>query len=124
MNKQRPINIYLLSYKYPVTAIISIVHRFSGALVFLLIPFLLWLLSQSLSSPEQFIELQSALMGPITKFVLWITLSALLCHLVAGVRHLLMDLGWGETLPAAKKSSWAALIICAILILLTGIWLW
>ncbi len=124
MNKQRPINVYLLTYKYPVTAIISVLHRVSGAFVFLLIPLLLWMLASSLASPQQFDELQGMLGNPMMKLILWLFLSALLYHLVAGIRHLAMDFGVGESLNSACRSAWAVAIIAAILILLTGIWLW
>lgn len=124
MNKQRPVNIYLLSYKYPVTAIISVLHRISGVLVFLLIPLLLYLLATSLASPDQFDNVIDTLSNPFMKLIIWVSVSALLYHLVAGVRHLIMDLGWGEDLKSARTSAWAVAVIAAILTLLTGIWLW
>lgn len=124
MNKPRPINVYLLSYKYPVTAIISVLHRISGVLLFLLIPLLLWLLASSLASPDQFDNLLDILSNPFLKLILWVFLSALLYHLVAGIRHLIMDLGWGESLQSARASAWAVAVISAILTLIAGIWLW
>jgi len=124
VNKQRPVNIYLLSYKYPVTAIISVLHRISGVFVFLIIPLLLWLLASSLASPDQFDNVIDTLNNPFAKFILWVFLSALLYHFVAGIRHLIMDLGWGESLKSARTSAWAVTIISAILTLIAGVWLW
>jgi len=124
VNKQRPVNIYLLTYRYPVTAIISVLHRISGALVFLLIPLLLWLLATSLGSPAQFDNILDILSNPFVKLILWVFLSALLYHLVAGIRHLIMDFGWGEDLKTAKLTAWTVAAIAGLLTLLMGIWLW
>ncbi len=124
MNKQRPVNLNLLTIKFPIPAIVSILHRLSGVLVFLLIPFLLWMLHASLSSVEQFDALQDLLQGNVARFILWVTLSALLFHLVAGIRHLLMDVGLGESLRAGQMSAWFVVIFSAFLSLCIGIWLW
>ncbi len=122
--KKRPVNVYLLTYKYPVTAIISVLHRISGVLVFVAIPLLLWMLSASLASPEQFDDLLDVFSNPLVKLMLWVVLSALFYHLVAGVRHIIMDLGMGEGLQAARTSAWTVAIIAAVLALLIGTWLW
>lgn len=124
MNPQRPMNLNLFTIKFPLPAIISILHRASGVFVFLLIPFLLWMLSESLSSPVSFESLQITLMGFCPKFIVWLLLSALLYHLVAGIRHLLMDLGLGESLAAGRLSAKIVLIVSIILSILAGVWLW
>jgi succinate dehydrogenase / fumarate reductase, cytochrome b subunit len=124
VNQQRPVNLNLFTIKFPLPAIISILHRASGVFMFLLIPFLLWMLSASLSSPVSFESLQITLMGFGSKFVVWLLLSALLYHLVAGIRHLLMDIGFGESLAAGRVSSKIVLICSIILSILVGIWLW
>ena len=93
MNKQRPVNLNLFTIKFPIPAIVSILHRISGVIVFLLIPLLLWMLHASLASVEQFDALRDTLDSPLIRFTLWVGLSALLFHLVAGIRHLFMDAG-------------------------------
>lgn len=68
MKKQRPVNLALLTIRFPATAVASILHRASGVLVFLLIPFLLWALDRSLASPEGFNRLVANLDQPFLKF--------------------------------------------------------
>jgi succinate dehydrogenase / fumarate reductase cytochrome b subunit len=127
LRKQGPRNIDLLSilsYYLPLPGIVSILHRISGVIVFLLLPLLLWILQASLSSPESFGSLQHCLQHPFTKFLLWAILSALFFHLVAGIRHLLMDAGIGETIPSAQIAAKITLLISIALIVGAGVWIW
>lgn len=105
-------------------AIVSILHRISGVILFLLIPIILWGLSLSLSSPDDFDHLHQFLTNPIMKFMIWASLSAFLYHLVAGIRHLLMDLQIGTELKCGRLSAMLTLIISIVFIILAGIWLW
>ncbi|MBP9777654.1 MAG: succinate dehydrogenase, cytochrome b556 subunit [Rickettsiaceae bacterium] len=124
MNHQRFVNLNLLKIQYPLTAIISILHRLSGLLLFLLIPYLLWLLDVALSSASGFNYIQSVLMNPINKCVIWFFLSAFGYHLLAGIRHLLMDVGFAESLKSARLSGIIILTITVIWIISVGKWLW
>lgn len=124
MNKQRPVNLNLWTIKFPIPAIISILHRASGALLFFFLPFLLWMLQASLVSPDKFSQLQNTFSNPIFKIVIWLVLAALFFHLVAGIRHLLMDLGIGESLKAGRFSAKLVLIIAVILMIIAGGVLW
>lgn len=124
MNSQRPVNLDLRTIKLPITAYTSILHRISGVILFLGLAVLLYGLDKSLSSPEGFAEVKECLANPLAKFVIWGLLSALLYHLVAGVRHLIMDLGVGETLEGGKLGSKVVIAISVILIVLLGVWIW
>jgi succinate dehydrogenase / fumarate reductase cytochrome b subunit len=124
MQKKRPVNLNLTTIKFPIPAIVSILHRVSGVLVFFLIPFILYLVDQSLKSPQYFIVLQNDFHNPFLLFIVWLFLAGLLFHLIAGIRHLLMDLGWGEDLKAARFSAWCVIVIAIVVILLAGTWLW
>ncbi|KQQ62794.1 succinate dehydrogenase [Pseudomonas sp. Leaf129] len=124
MNSQRPVNLDLRTIKLPVTAYTSILHRISGVILFLGIALMLYALSKSLGSEEGFGEVKAYLTSPLAKFVIWALLSALLYHLVAGVRHLIMDMGIGETLEGGKLGSKIVLIISVVLIVLAGVWVW
>lgn len=124
MSSRRPVNLDLTTIKFPPAAIISILHRVSGVLVFLLIPLLLWLAAKTLSSPEGFVVVQQILSGTTMKIILWITCSALLFHLVAGIRHIVMDLGYGETLRGGTIGSYLVALIAIILMIWTGVRLW
>jgi len=124
MNKKRPVNLDLGSMKYPVTALTSILHRLSGILLFLCLFVMLYALGKSLSSEEGFNEIKGMLLSPLGKLITWVLYSALIYHLVAGVRHLIMDMGVGETLQGGKRGSVIVIIVSTLLIAAGAIWLW
>lgn len=124
MIKQRPKNLNLLTIRFPLPAIVSILHRISGVILFLLIPLILWGLSLSLSSPDEFDNLHLFLSSPIMKFLLWGSLSAFIYHFCAGIRHLLMDIHVGDELKSGRLSAKLTMVISVILIILAGVWLW
>lgn len=124
VNSQRPVNLDLRTIKLPVTAYTSILHRISGVILFVGIAVLLYGLDKSLASEEGFAEVKECLTSPLAKFVIWGLLSALLYHLVAGVRHLIMDMGIGETLEGGKLGSKIVLVVSAVVIVLVGVWIW
>lgn len=120
MNQKRPVNLALTTLKYPPMAIVSILHRISGLMLFLLMPFMLYLLALSLKNADSFDRLQDA----CCKLLLWAFGAALLLHLIAGIRHLLMDMGFGEQLEAGRRSAVAVMVLAAVLIILLGIRIW
>lgn len=124
MDKKKPINLNLWTIHFPITAIISILHRVSGFVTFLVIPLFLLLLSCSLFSQESFQCVHDSLTHPVIKLLLWALLSALIYHLVAGVRHMFMDIGVGETREGGVLGAKIVLSVSLVLIILTGIWLW
>lgn len=124
MNSQRPVNLDLRTIKLPVTAYASILHRISGVILFVGIAILLFGLDKSLTSEEGFVQVKECLASPLAKFVIWGLLSALLYHLVAGVRHLIMDMGIGETLEGGKLGSQIVIAVSAVVIVLLGVWIW
>ncbi|TWH77350.1 succinate dehydrogenase subunit C [Azomonas agilis] len=124
VKSQRPVNLDLRTIKLPITAYTSILHRISGVILFVGIAVLLLALDTSLSSEEGFEQVKSYLSNPLVKLIVWGLLSALLYHLVAGVRHLIMDTGHGETLQGGILGSKIVFIVSAVLILLTGVWVW
>ncbi|WP_188635248.1 succinate dehydrogenase, cytochrome b556 subunit [Halopseudomonas pertucinogena] len=124
MNSKRPVNLDLRTIKLPVTAYTSIAHRISGVILFIAIAGLLWMLDTSLSSESGFEQVKACLQNPFAKFVLWGVLSALLYHLVAGIRHLLMDAGLGESLEGGRLGAKILIVIAVVLIVLLGVWIW
>lgn len=123
MNPTRPKNLNLFTIHFPIPAIISILHRISGVLLFLLIPLVIWALDFSLTE-SGFDTLQQWLDTFYAKFIFWALLVPFCYHLVAGIRHLFMDIEVGVTLKAARLSSVLTLIVSFVLIILAGIWLW
>ena len=121
----RPINVGigdLLSFKWPITAISSITHRVAGVLLFIGVAFMLYALDLSLSSEQGFISLKEMMVSPLGKMITWGLLSALGYHFVAGIKHLLMDMGVGETLEGAQFAVKTTLFFSAVLIALAAIW--
>lgn len=110
--------------RFPMPAIVSILHRISGVFLFLLIPFILWALSLSLESSQQFEQMILFLTSPLSKFIIWVLLSAFIYHFVAGIRHLLLDIGIGEELRSGTLGAYLTLGLSVGLIILSGIWLW
>ncbi len=124
MKAARPVYLNLLRIKLPIPGIVSILHRVSGVVIFLGLPFLLYILHHSLISQNSFDHLQQVLAMPGNKFILWVVLAAVIWHVLAGIRHLLMDVGVGESLTAARMTAWFVAVISLGLILLLGVWLW
>ncbi len=125
VNKQRPVNLDLLSMRFPITAISSILHRITGVLLFLGVPFLLWLLSLSLKSNEGFNQAYAVIFDSfLGSFLFWAVLSSLAYHVVAGIRHLLMDMGIGETLAGGILGSQIILFLGVCLSIVLGVWIW
>ena len=124
MPKPRPKYLNLLQIRLPVPGVISIMHRVSGAALFLLIPLLLYLLQASLASPHGFVALKGAFASPLGKLVLIGLLWAFLHHFCAGIRYLILDLDIGTDLPAARASSWAVIVASVALTLACGVLIW
>lgn len=124
MKKKQPKNLNLFTIHQPIPAIVSILHRISGFVLCLLIPFLLWGLSLSLASQQDFDRVYYFMRTPGMKFLIWMLLAAFLYHFVAGIRHLLMDINLGVELKSGRLSAWITLIVSFVLIISTGIWLW
>ncbi len=120
----RPVHLDLTKMKFPPMAIVSILHRISGVFLFLLLPLALYLLHRSLQSHVSFSQLHAFVAMPIVKFLLWIMICAVSFHFFAGIRHMLMDCGWGETLKTAKITAFFILFLSVVAMVAAGVWLW
>src|SRR5690349_24359826 len=105
MPKPRPKYLNLTKIRLPVPGVVSIMHRVSGALLFFLIPVLLYLLQMSLQTERGFGALPSVLATPLAKLALIGLLWAFLHHFCAGIPYLLLDPDVGTDLPAPRASS-------------------
>lgn len=125
MKQQRPVYLNLLKIRLPLPGLVSILHRASGIFLFLFLPFLLWLLAQSLSLETNFNQLQATVAKEcVLRFFIWLVLSMLVYHLIAGIRHMIMDVGFGDSLKGGRIGAVMVLVLSAIGILLLGVWLW
>jgi succinate dehydrogenase / fumarate reductase cytochrome b subunit len=101
----------LVRYRLPVPGVLSILHRVSGVLMFVLLPWLLWLFDMSLRSEVGYQRLLQVAGGWSIRAILVVLAWAVLHHLVAGVRFLALDLDLGMTRPAARRSAWVVFAI-------------
>jgi succinate dehydrogenase / fumarate reductase cytochrome b subunit len=124
VNKKRPVNLDLGSLKFPPMAIASVLHRISGIALFILLPIILFILGRSLQSEEIFAQTKTMLTNPCYKLVLWAFSASLIYHVLAGIRHLLMDMGFGEHLNAGRRSAILVIVLAVILTIFLGIWIW
>ena len=124
MKNNRPVNLDIATIRLPITAYVSILHRVSGVVMLAGVLVLMWMLDASLSSPESFAVMVDMLQAPLARFVLWLVLAALAYHFSAGIRHLIMDMGIGESLQGGKRGAAISLFFSLVLIVLAGVWVW
>jgi succinate dehydrogenase / fumarate reductase cytochrome b subunit len=123
--KARPVYLNLFAIRLPLPGFVSILHRASGALLFLVgIPLLLWVVQRSLASPDAWEQMRATLSSPLAKLVLVALAWAYFHHFIAGIRHLLMDLHWGMDLKSARQSSALTLVLAILLTLAVAVKLW
>ena len=125
----RNINIFsdVSTYRMPVAALVSILHRVSGALMFVLLPFIIWLFDKSLSSEISFGQFTAAFTaglwifpGWFVKLVVLALIWAYLHHFIAGVRHLYMDATHSVSKEFGKSSGAITLVLSLSLTVILG----
>ena len=121
---KRPVNLDLGSLKFPPMAIASILHRVSGLVMFILLPVMLCYLSMTLTSETSFNDIAAYFENPWRKLLLWAFCSAWVYHVMAGIRHILMDIGLGESLEAGRRSAVFVIFLAIVLIIFLGIRIW
>ena len=126
---QRPRRIYrnispgdLSHYRLPLPGIVSILHRISGALMFLMMWLVLWLLQASATDAAQFRALYG---NPLVKLIVFVLLWSILHHLCAGIRYLVMDVSHDATdLKPGRQSATIVLVVSVLLTVIIGVKLW
>jgi succinate dehydrogenase / fumarate reductase cytochrome b subunit len=113
-----------MQIRMPLPAFVSILHRVSGAILFLVLPLLLCLLSSSLESSQSFNAFKTWVSHPLVKIMLLGVLWAYLHHFCAGIRHLALDLHIGLELETARATSYIVLGVSLILTAAIGVKLW
>jgi len=122
LNKPRPVFLNLFQIRLPMTAIASILHRVSGVFLFLAIPFFIYLLQLSLQSQAGFESVLSITRSVPLKLLSILLLWALMHHLFAGIRFLLLDIDIGISRSTARISAWlVSLTALLVSILLVGV---
>jgi|TARA_B100000965_G_scaffold372486_1_gene362191 succinate dehydrogenase / fumarate reductase, cytochrome b subunit len=124
VKSQRPVNLDITTIKFTPQMIASITHRIAGVAIFVGMAFLIWGLGLSLQSQESFDALKECMDSVVAKLIVWAILAGFIYHFIAGVRHLLMDAGYFETLEGSRILSIAVMIVSAVLIVAAGVWVW
>lgn len=123
--KPRPVYLDLAKIRLPVPGFVSILHRISGAVLFLFgIPLLLLAIERSLGTAEQFAGVKAVFANPLVKLVALGFVWAYLHHFCAGIRYLLIDVHIGDDLAPARRSSVIVLVVSIALTLVVGVRLW
>lgn len=120
IKKQRPKNLDLTSIRLPLPGKVSILHRVSGAGIFLMLPLLLWIFQASVTSPESFEAFKAVAGHPLAKLILAGLIWAYMHHFCAGIRFLLLDVHVGVELQPARQS--AAVVLAVSLVLTAVLW--
>ena len=125
-NDKRPINVGitdLLLFRWPIAALASISHRVAGVALFVGIALVLYALQMSLSSEESFNNLKAVMTSSLIGMIITIgLLAALVFHFVAGIKHLLLDLGVGDSLEGGAFAAKVVFLFSGVLIFLAALW--
>ncbi|WP_233837232.1 succinate dehydrogenase, cytochrome b556 subunit [Paraburkholderia sp. ZP32-5] len=106
----------LTAYRLPLAGRVSILHRASGALLFVFLPFLLYLFDQSLTSELSFEVFKAFLSNIIVKLITLVLAWAFLFHFCAGVRHLVMDTNHDAVSKEKGKSTSVVVFVVSSLL--------
>jgi len=124
MSRPRPKYLNLVQIRLPLPGLVSILHRISGAALFLFIPFLLTLFEMSLDSPQSFARFKGVFAHWAVKLIVLGLVWAYVHHVFAGLRHLALDLHYGVELPAARAASAAVMAASILATLVIGVLIW
>jgi len=116
-----------LGYRLPLAGVVSILHRASGLVMFILLPFIIWMFDTSLTSEITYSQFTSVftsgtgfLPGWFYKLVALALIWAFLHHSIAGLRHLWMDATHAVTLQFGRSSAMFTLVVSVVLTLALG----
>jgi succinate dehydrogenase / fumarate reductase cytochrome b subunit len=109
---KRPVN--LVQIRLPVGGVVSILHRVTGVLLVLALPFSLLLLDRSLASADDYQRVANLAASLPGRLLLLVVVAAMAHHLFAGVRHLLLDLDIGIARAGSRLGAWLVLLVVGI----------
>jgi len=118
MTDNRPVYLNLIKIRLPLTGMVSFAHRISGVLLFLFLPFSVYLLDLSVQSAESFAAVKQLLDQPVMLAVQLLVIWSIAHHFFAGIRFLLIDAEIGVEKSQARIGSWLVLLAELIVILL------
>ena len=117
-----------LAYRLPLAALVSILHRASGIVMFVLMPFIIWMFDASLTSEITYSQFTAVfnggvgfVPGVVFKLIALALIWAFLHHFIAGLRHLWMDATHAVTLEFGRQSAVVTLAASVLLTLVLGV---
>lgn len=121
IKNSRPVFLNLMQFRFPIPAIMSVGHRASGILMVLLIPFVVYLLDLSTRGPAGFASAAAILDHGLVKLLTILVLWAVIHHLLAGIRYLLIDFEIGVEREEARKSATGVMVAAPVIALIIGV---
>ena len=123
MTDNRPVYLNLIKIRLPLAGIVSFAHRISGVLLFLFLPFAVYLLDLSVRSADSFETVKQMLEQPLMLVLQMLVLWSIAHHFFAGIRFLLIDAEIGVEKSQARIGSWLVFIaeFFAILLIIFGV---
>ena len=121
MTEKRPVYLNLFKIRLPSTGIVSFAHRVTGVLLFLAVPFSIYLLDLSVTSEQRFEDAAQLLQHPFMQIILLFLVWSLVHHFLAGIRYLLLDLDIAIEKFSSTVSAWIV-IIAEFLIMAAYAW--
>lgn len=123
MSDRRPVYLNLLKIRLPVPGIVSFAHRITGVLLFLALPFAVYLLDLSIESPQSFEQAQQILKQPFMLLVQIALLWAIAHHFFAGIRFLLIDAEIGVEKSVMRTGAWLVIVaeVLTVVVIVIGV---
>lgn len=113
----RPKYLNLIKIKLPIAGMISIFHRVTGLLLFIVIPVSLYLLQLSITGEESYKTVTSLMLHPLSLFLILLVIWSFVHHFITGIRFLLIDIEFFLNKGASRTSAWAVVVIEAIVMM-------
>jgi succinate dehydrogenase / fumarate reductase cytochrome b subunit len=110
MTNKRPVYLNLLKIRLPLTGMVSFAHRITGVILFLSLPFVVYILDLSIESEASFQHAQQILNQPLMMLVQILLLWSIAHHFFAGIRFLLIDAEIGVEKSQARFGAWLVLL--------------
>ncbi|MEM7079218.1 MAG: succinate dehydrogenase, cytochrome b556 subunit [Pseudomonadota bacterium] len=124
MKTDRPVNLNLFTISLPLAGVVSFTHRVTGIALFVGVAFGLYALDMALSSDLGFAQAAAMVREPFPRFILLGLIFVLVFHVVAGIKHLLLDFHVGDSLAAARMSAVAVIVVTVLVTGVLGALLW
>lgn len=122
LRDKRPVFLNLWQIRFPVTAVMSIMHRVTGVILFLALPAFIFALQRSLQSEQQFNAVLHYADSLMVKILLVLLAWSLIHHLFAGLRYLLLDIDMGIQRHTARMTAWLVILAAIIVpIIIVGL---